>query len=173
MTGLMQVRGRVAAVVLAAMVAGSAWAATSDASIDPTLRSAVQDFARAFVAAEPKAFAAWFTPDGTMIIPTGETAQGRAAIEKLFGVDVPTFKGAPAAINITGVRRLGPDLVWIDADLDVPQAHDRSGGTFRLNPHMVLLAKRSGREWKWVEVRAFLFQPRGSTGPAAPASTRP
>lgn len=146
-----------AAVALAALVA----VAQPKGKVDPSLEAATAKFTDAFNSFDPKAVASWFAEDGTLITPVGDVAHGRDEIAKLYGENVEKmFKGSRSTFTITGVRKVGPDAQWLDLDHEAQDAHRPDGTTGTMKLHVVMLAQRKGKDWKWLEVRPYAFVPK-------------
>jgi uncharacterized protein (TIGR02246 family) len=164
---------RVAVWVTGAVLALSAVAADAQSTgkVDPSLEAANKKFTAAFNSFDPKAVAAFFAEDGTLITPNGDVAHGRDAIAKLYAENVERmFRGSTSTFTITGVRNAGPDTRWLDLDHEVQNARKPDGTTGTMKMHVVLLVQRKGDEWRWLEARPYVFVPKdhahsGGAGP--------
>jgi uncharacterized protein (TIGR02246 family) len=106
-------------------VAGFAWtvwlstAATNLAATPPprdraadekAIRATADDFVKAFDAGDAKAIGALWAPDAEYTDESGQTLQGRAAIEKEYVELFKEHRGATMTVAIESVRFLGPDI---------------------------------------------------------------
>ena len=85
---------------------------------------------------------------------------GRAGVEKVFADDVNQFlRGTTSTFTIETVRMLGRDLAMLDMDHAIKDARlpDGTIGTMKL--HTVILARRQGTEWRWLDARPYGFLP--------------
>ena len=156
----MQRRAVLVGAVLA-LSAATAWAQSGDVKVDPSLEEANKKWTAAFNTLDPKAVAAFFTPDATLINPMGKVAHGPAEIAKVFEEDAARiFKGSTSTFTITGTREVGPDTMWLDVEHVAQNAKMPDGTTGTLRNHVVMLVQKQGDEWKWVEARPYTFIPR-------------
>jgi len=134
-------------------------------TLEPALADAWKKFSAAFNRLDAKEVAAFWEVDGTLIGPTGNKGIGRAGVEKVYADDVDEIlRGTTSTFTVQTVRMLGRDLAWLDMEHDIRGARmpDGSSGTVKL--HVVVLARRQGKEWRWLDTRpyAFLRPPRGT-----------
>jgi uncharacterized protein (TIGR02246 family) len=159
-----------AALALVAFVAE----AQPKGKVEPSLEAAHKKFTDAFNSFDPKAVAAWFAEDGTLITPVGDVAHGREEIAKLYGENVERmFRGSTSTFTITGVRMAGPGFQWLDVDHEVQNARRPDGTTGPMRMHVVMLAQKKGSDWKWLEVRPYVFVPRDQAHSGAMAPKQP
>lgn len=138
---------------------------TSQSTLEPSLADAWKKFSAAFNRLDAKEVAAFWEADGTLIGPTGNKGIGRSGVEKVYAADVDNIlRGTTSTFTVQTVRMLGRDLAWLDMEHDIIGARmpDGSSGTMKL--HVVVLARRQGKEWRWLDTRpyAFLPSPRGT-----------
>jgi steroid delta-isomerase-like uncharacterized protein/uncharacterized protein (TIGR02246 family) len=118
------------------------------------LSAMLKEFEGAFNRREPKAAAAFFSQDATLISPTGKLAIGKAAIEKVIADDMTTFlPNGSSRFTFRRLRLLSPGLALIDAEHQVtaPKAQAAAGGTMTI--HVVGLASKLGGQWRWLDAR--------------------
>ena len=87
--------------------------------------------------------------------------QGASAlhgVEKVFQGDAATFlEGSSSTFQITRVRRIGGDLAFLDLDHDVRNCRMPDGSRGDLKIHLVLLARKEGDQWRWLDARPYKF----------------
>lgn len=128
--------------------------------VEPGLAATWKAFESAFNRQDPKEVAAFWEQDGTLIGPTGTWGTGRSGVEKVYASDVEKFlRGTRSAFEVEAVRTIGRDLACIDCTHAIENARmpDGSKGTMRL--HLVVLARRSGEDWRWLDARPYAFLP--------------
>lgn len=165
----------VVAAAAVALAATSTGAQSGSAKVDPSLDAMRKKWAEAFNAIDGKAIAAFFAADGTLITPLGRVAHGPAEIATVFEEEAGgIFKGSTSTFTITGSRKLGPDLVWLDVDHVAQGVTMPDGTSGTLKHHVVVLARKKGNEWRWLEVRPYAFMPRDhpSVGGASPPPSK-
>jgi uncharacterized protein (TIGR02246 family) len=129
-------------------------------TIEPSLADTCQRFNTAFNRADVKEVASFWESDGTLIGPTGNRGTGRSGVEKVFADDVDQFlRGTTSTFTIETVRMLGRDVAMLDMDHAIKGARlpDGTIGTMKL--HTVILARRQGSEWRWLDARPYGFLP--------------
>jgi len=157
-------------VILAAVVgAGAAPAKTGAAVPGDELRAQAEQFAAAWDRDDAKAMAAQWTEDGDLINPFGRMAKGRSEVEKLFQDEHSTFtKGTRFTIKEISTRMVRPDLAAEDWQIEL------SGGQIAPDPakplvhHIFALATKQGGHWKFVAVRAYIYQTPPPAGGGKP-----
>jgi uncharacterized protein (TIGR02246 family) len=133
---------------------------TSESKAEPSLEAAFRKFNELFNRRDAKQVAACWTEDGTLITPSGEIGKGRSGVETAYQHDCDTIlAGTTSRFTIASVRRLGPELAFVDLDHELQNFRrpDGSKGTMKL--HVVMLAKRSGNGWQWLDARPYAFVP--------------
>jgi uncharacterized protein (TIGR02246 family) len=129
-------------------------------TVDPSLADTCKRFNAAFNRADVKEVAAFWDSDGTLIGPTGNRGSGRSGVEKVYGDDLNQFlRGTTSTFTIETVRPIGRDLALLDLDHSIQGARlpDGTSGTMKL--HTVILARREGTEWHWLDARPYGFLP--------------
>jgi uncharacterized protein (TIGR02246 family) len=135
-------------------------AGTQGQAVDSSLDATLQKFTEAFNRYDRKAVAAHWAEDGTLITPSGEVGKGRAGVEKVYGHDVDTIlTGSKSRFTITSARRLSPELVFLDLDHDVQNFKMPDGSQATMKLHLVILAKKSGSVWQFLDARPYAFLP--------------
>ncbi len=124
------------------------------------LEATVARFAEAFNRFDAAAVASFWTDDGTLMNPLGNSGEGRPAIERVFREDAQAIlEGTTSRFLIQRVRHVGGcaflDLEHHVQDFRMP---DGSRGTVKL--HVVALAQKQGDEWRWLDVRPYRFVER-------------
>ena len=129
--------------------------------VEASLQATLTRFNDAFNRREPKAFAAFWTDDGTLWNPLGHHAEGRAAVERLYREDgMKMYEGATASFTVTAVRKLRDDCLLVDFDNDVQNFRRPDGSRGPVKMHVTIVTVRKGADWQWQDVRAFGFMPR-------------
>jgi uncharacterized protein (TIGR02246 family) len=135
-------------------------AGTRETKIEPSLEAALRKFNEAFNRLDAKQVAACWTEDGTLITPSGETGIGRAGVETAFRHDSDTIlKGTTSRFEIQAVRRLGSEVAFLDLEHELQNARMPDGSIGEMKLHVVMLAKRSGNGWQWLDARPYAFLP--------------
>ena len=132
----------------------------SPSVVEPSLAETCERFNAAFNRADVKEVAAFWDSDGTLIGPTGNRGIGRSGVEKVFADDVNQFlRGTTSTFTIESVRSIGRDHALLDMDHSIQGARlpDGTIGTMKL--HTVILARRQGTEWRWLDARPYGFLP--------------
>jgi len=134
--------------------------ASPTAGIDPTLARTWTEFGAAFNRQDLRAIADFFEEDGTIVGLTGVRGDGRPGVERVLALALErVFRGTASTFTIEGVRKIGRELVLVDVDHSAQGARmpDGSRGTRRI--HVVALARRRGKGWKFLDVRPYEFAP--------------
>ena len=132
----------------------------SPAVVEASIAETCERFNAAFNRADVKEVAAFWDSDGTLIGPTGNRGIGRSGVEKVFADDVNQFlRGTTSTFTIEAVRSIGGDHALLDMDHTIQGARlpDGTIGTMKL--HTVILARRQGTEWRWLDARPYGFLP--------------
>lgn len=99
------------AVLLAtATIAESATKPQQPGGDEAAIRASAAAYQKAFNAADAKALAAAWTPDGELIDAQGRTFQGRAAIEKEFETTFAKHADAKIDVDVESVRFVTPNV---------------------------------------------------------------
>ena len=154
----MQVAALLAAAVAAAQAAdvpgkespgpGAASAAGNPAkeADEKAIRATADDFVKAFNAADAKAVAALWAPDAEYTDESGESFQGRAAIERLYADLFKQRLGAVMTVTIESIRLLGPDVAL---EKGVARVKSPGGLADTAARYTVVHSKRKGK-WSMV-----------------------
>jgi len=152
---------------LAALVLCSDVALAEGPQVEPSLAASLKKFNEAFNRFDPKEVASHWAEDGTLVSPLGERAKGRAEVAKVYTHDIEMIlKGTTTTFRIDSVRQLEGGLALLDLDHEIQNARmpDGSVGTMKL--HVIILARKKGAEWQWLDTRPYAFL---KPPPAAPA----
>lgn len=137
---------------------------TVESSAEQSLEAACRRFNEVFNRFDAKEVASCFVEDGTLITPSGEAGTGRSGVETVYRHDRDTIlKGTTSRFAIASVRKLGPDLAFLDLDHELRNFKMPDGSTGVMNLHVVILAKRTGDGWQWVDARPYAFVPKPPT----------
>jgi uncharacterized protein (TIGR02246 family) len=134
---------------------------TQEYKAEPSLEATLKKFNEAFNTLDPPKVASFWTEDGTLITPSGEAGSNRSGVETAFRHDCDTIlKGTKSRFAIASVRRLGPDLAFLDLDHELQNFRMPDGSTGLMKLHVVMLAKRSGNGWQLLDARPYAFVPQ-------------
>jgi hypothetical protein len=81
-------------------------------------------------------------------------------VERVLAVGMERlFRGTTSRFTIQAVRKVGKDLALVDVEhaVDGARMPDGSQGTRKL--HVVVMARRRGSTWRWLDVRPYAFLP--------------
>ena len=106
--------------------------------------------ALAWNAHRPDAFAALFTPDATLVTPSGTRAEGRSALLEVFARPSPTSESS-STTRIEAHQWLADDLLLIDAVQTVEGPGDERG-----EARLVAVVRREGDGWRFVAARPYV-----------------
>jgi uncharacterized protein (TIGR02246 family) len=127
-------------------------------SVDRSLETTLERFTAAFNSFDANQVASFWAEDGTLINPVGNYGKGRAGVERVYGEDARTMLGGSRSkFTITSARSVGDDTVFLDLDHDVENFHRPDGSTGTMKLHVVILARRDGRDWQWLDARPYSF----------------
>jgi len=113
---------------------------------EKAIRATADDFVKAFNAADVKAIGALWAPDAEYTDESGESFQGRAAIEQVYADLFKQHLGAMMTVKIESIRLLGPDVAL---EKGVAWVKSPGGLADTAARYTVVHAKRSG---KWIMV---------------------
>jgi len=130
---------------------------TAAAADEAAIRATADEFVKAFNAADAKAIGALWAPDAEYTDESGQSLEGRAAIEKDYAEAFKQHPGAMMTIKIESIRFLGPDIALEKGVARVKSPGGLADTTAR---YTVVHNKRDGR---WVMVF-------GRDAPYVPAS---
>ncbi|WP_243336996.1 YybH family protein [Anaeromyxobacter soli] len=127
---------------------------------DPSLEAACRKFNEAFNRFDVEAVAAFWTEDGTLITPTGEVGNGRSGVAAAYRHDCETIlAGTTSRFAISSVRRMEDDLAFMDLDHELQNFRMPDGSTRTMKLHVVMLARKSGNAWHWLDARPYAYLP--------------
>ncbi len=133
---------------------------TIEYKAEPSLEATCRRFNEAFNRFDTKQVAACWSEDGTLITPTGEVGRGRSGVETAYSHDCDTIlAGTRSTFTITSVRRLGDELAFMDLDHELQNFRMPDGSTGTTKLHVVILAKKSGNAWQWLDARPYAYLP--------------
>ena len=112
------------------------------------IRSAVESYVEAFHRGDAAAVAAHWTEDGEFFPPTGQTLQGRQAIQKEFEAFFAESKKARLKVSIKSIRFEKPDMAIEEGVARVARPDEPPSETSYVATHV----KREG-VWKMQSVR--------------------
>lgn len=99
-----------------------------------------------------RALASFFTDDGSLINPFGERADGRQAVAAMYsGYFDGMLKGTSTTITLDGVRPIGLDHAFLDAE----QVINGAGGEVVLRLHLSALLRREEGAWRFIDCRPY------------------
>jgi uncharacterized protein (TIGR02246 family) len=128
--------------------------------VEPSLADTCKKFNVAFNRADAKKVAAFWEEAGTLIGPSGNRGTGQSGVERVFADDVNQFlRGTSSSFSIETVRMLGRDLALLDLEHAILGARMPDGTIGTLKLHAVILARRQGTEWRWLDARPYGFLP--------------
>jgi uncharacterized protein (TIGR02246 family) len=128
----------------------------AEASLETTCRR----FNEAFNRLDEKEVAEFWTEDGTLITPGGEVGLGRSGVETAFRHDCETLlAGTTSRFTIGSVRRLGDELALLDLDHELQNLRLPDGSSGHMNLHVVILARKRGNTWQWLDARPYAYLP--------------
>jgi uncharacterized protein (TIGR02246 family) len=116
---------------------------------EAAIKALNETFVAGFLAKDPKERASIWADDGTLVPPNAGYMKGRDAIEKHFGIEVPSItESSKAEFSNYRFDFLTPNLAFVDADLTV---NNIMGPDQKLVPvilvKVVFVAER--REGRW------------------------
>ncbi len=130
-------------------------------AVERSLEATLRKFNEAFNRFDAKEVASFWADDGTLINPVGNYGEGRSGAERVFREDAETIlEGSTSRFTITRARPIGGDCALLDLDHDVQNFRKQDGSTGPMKLHVVILARKRGEEWQWVDVRPYGFFPR-------------
>lgn len=152
--------------LLVTLAAASPAVATDGAAAPPDLEARFRAFEAAFGAKDADAVGAMFAPDGAIINPRGDRAEGRDQVTALFRRDFETIlKGVKNKLTILNVRMVTPELAFVDIQQELTGGKPMPGRPSPWVAHAaVLLSKQGGGDWMVLDARPYFFLPRGPAG---------
>ena len=116
---------------------------------EKAIRATADEFVKAFNAADVKAIGALWAPDAEYTDESGQSFQGRAAIEQVYAGVFKQHLGAIMTVQIESIRLLGPDVAL---EKGVARVKSPGGLADTAARYTVVHAKRNGK-WTMVSDR--------------------
>ena len=116
---------------------------------EKAIRATADEFVKAFNAADVKAIGALWAPDAEYTDESGQSFQGRAAIEQVYADVFKQHLGAIMTVHIASIRLLGPDVA---VEKGVARVKSPGGLADTAARYTVVHAKRNGK-WTMVSDR--------------------
>lgn len=146
------------AAIAVAALAGPARA--DDAKVDPSITATMKTFTEAFNRFDAKEVASFWASDGTLVSPAGEWGKGRAGVEKVYAHDVAMFlKGTTSTFRVESARMLKGGYALLDLAHEIQNARMPDGTTGTMMLHNVMLVRKSGKTWEFLDARPYAFMP--------------
>jgi len=153
-------------VLASAAIAVPARAAGSGATVE--IERVSDGFVAGWNAHDAKKMAATFAEDGDLINPFGQSAKGRADIEKFFEKEQATaMKGTTYKLESNSIRELDADCAiadWIAVITGMTDSNGKAMPPFK--HHVVVAFVKKGGHWQAAAVRAYVFLPPPAPAPA-------
>lgn len=131
-----------------------------DAKIDPSITATVARFTEVFNRQDPKEVASFWASDGTLVSPSGIRGDGRAGVEKVYAQDVEMFlKGTTSSFRVESARMLKGGYALLDLQHEIQNARLPDGKTGTMQLHNVMLVRKSGKTWEFLDARPYAFLP--------------
>lgn len=130
---------------------------------DPaTLEATLSAFVRAWNLNDAAALAGLHAEDATLVTAAGARAQGRTAIARLYAESFhEALCGTTTTLRVARVRPLdGPHVI-----IDAAQTVRRADGGILLVTQLVVLFRRSGGRWLFLDVRPYACVPESGGHP--------
>jgi uncharacterized protein (TIGR02246 family) len=122
---------------------------TKYAADEKALQEMQSAYVKAFNAADAKALAAFWAPDGEFVDADGRTFRGRIAIEKEFAKFFAETKGITLEVTTDSLRFVSPGVALESGGSRVKQASD---GASTGAAYSIVFTKRDGT-WQFASVR--------------------
>lgn len=122
---------------------------------EKAIRATADEFVKAFNAADVKAIGALWAPDAEYTDESGQSFQGRAAIEQVYADVFKQHLGAMMTVKIESIRLLGPDVAL---EKGVARVKSPGGLADTAARYSVVHVKRNGK-WTMVFDRDVPFVP--------------
>ena len=145
------------AAVAAVLISAAGFAQKTD---DQMIRDRITEFEDAWNKHDPAAMTALWSFDGDLINPSGRRAKGMTEIQKLFTDEQTTvMKGTTYKTTDTKIRWVGPDLAFLDLDVEITGVAAPDGTTATIKPHVFSVMRKSGGQWWTSSARAYAYLP--------------
>ena len=104
---------------------GYVWAQNQD---EAQVRKLIPAFTDAWARSDAEGLAWLFTPDGDLVIPTGQVMSGRDAVGAFYAsVFAAGYRGSKGTGEVERMRFIRPDVVVGDGTWSITGAHDKQG----------------------------------------------
>lgn len=157
--------------LMSALVASVAFAAGPN----PQAQQVLDKVQSAFNQHDATKLSQLFAPDATLVLPSGKTAHGQAAILTELKNQMNTvFKDSHSTFKQEGTRPIHTDALWMDAIHDVTNAQKPDGTKGPMTFHLTaLLTKQPNGQWMISEARPYVYEQAAAmgTGGAGDAGT--
>lgn len=119
----------------------------------------LDQFAEAWADNDGAALGDFFAPDGSLVNPFGQRADGREAIGAMYSEYFGgMLAGTSTTIAVETIRQVGER----DALIDAEQTISGPDGTVMLVVHLTGLLHRDGEDWCFVDSRPYTTAPLAS-----------
>jgi hypothetical protein len=79
-------------------------------------------------------------------------------VAKVYAADVDMLlKGTTSTFRVESARMLKGGLVLLDLDHEIANAKMPDGSTGTMKLHTVILARKKGDGWEWLDARPYAF----------------
>jgi uncharacterized protein (TIGR02246 family) len=138
------------------------------------IKAAFKAFSEGWAAGNAKTLSSQFLPDGSLINPFGQEANGRAEIEKLIGADLAMMKGSTHSFEISKVRFVLPGFALVDATSTL-SGLKMADGTAAMDAtiHVYVALAMRGSKWFIMALRPYAFAKPAAMMVAAPVVAAP
>lgn len=129
----------------------------------PTLEATLSAFVRAWNLNDAVALAGLHAEDATLVTAAGARAQGRTAIARLYADSFcEALRGTTTTVRVARIRPLdGPHII-----IDAAQTVRRADGGILLVTQLVVLFRRSGGRWLFLDARPYACVPEPDGSPS-------
>lgn len=125
------------------------------------LEDTIKKFNDAFNRFNATEVASFWAEDGTLISPVGTFGEGHEGVRRVFEGDAATIlQGSTSKFTVTRVRRIDSGCAFLDLDHDLQNCRMPDGSRGNMKIHLVLLAKKEGDQWCWLDARPYRFVER-------------
>lgn len=120
---------------------------------EQAVQAFLDEFASTWKANDGAALGDAYVPDGSLINPFGQRADGRAGVAGMYGAffDGQMLAGTTTSISLQRARPVDPDHVFIDA----AQTIHGPAGEVVLAVQLAALLRRVASSWEFVDARPY------------------
>jgi len=149
----------VAALVMLVAMPGIAANRVKASKLDVQLLVRFGEFFGAWNKHDVKEMVTYWADDATFINPTGQTAKGKAEIEKLFAEEQSgAFKTSTAKLWGITPRSITPDIAWYDAEMTIDNITSPETSTpQKMKLHLVGLMQKKAGKWYISAARPYAY----------------